>query len=190
MNCKNCEHWEQEEYSKDRGYCESGKVRKDLREYIKTSAEFGCIHFQEQENKACQHEKVYDKELLMSDPPKQKWTCSKCGEQGIDIVVYGSLTSADEYTKRIFTSQSELTLGDGEISLRVSEEDYDELKDSVEENKAATTIQVGEIEQGVIKDYSITTDKFKSLLEKVRAYESRIEVASDEIPVKYDGTEF
>ncbi|WP_025909346.1 hypothetical protein [Priestia flexa] len=52
------------------------------------------------------------------------------------------------------------------------------------------SVQVGEIEQGVIDDYSIATDKFKSLLEKVRSYESNIKVTSDEIPVKYDGTEY
>ena len=34
----------------------------------------------------CNHDKVYDKNILTSYPPQQKWKCKVCGETGIDIM--------------------------------------------------------------------------------------------------------
>jgi hypothetical protein len=96
------------------------------------------------------------------------------------------------YTEGLSVSSSSLMLGgeEDEIAIRVNKEEYDKLKNEVGVNPPTIPVQVGEIKQGTIDDYSITTDKFKSLLEKVKSYESNIKVTSDEIPVKYDGTEF
>ena len=34
----------------------------------------------------CVHTKKYDKVLLTSLPPKQRWVCTKCGATGIDTI--------------------------------------------------------------------------------------------------------
>jgi len=34
----------------------------------------------------CNHEKVYDNEILCSMPPKQKWICRKCKQEGTDTI--------------------------------------------------------------------------------------------------------
>lgn len=36
-----------------------------------------CVH---------QHTKIYDKSILMSNPPKRNWTCALCGVKGSDWV--------------------------------------------------------------------------------------------------------
>jgi hypothetical protein len=33
---------------------------------------------------SCEHEKVYDNKVLLTDPPQYPWICSKCGEVGRD----------------------------------------------------------------------------------------------------------
>jgi hypothetical protein len=33
----------------------------------------------------CSHEKVYEKYILTSNPPKINWECFKCEEKGTDI---------------------------------------------------------------------------------------------------------
>jgi hypothetical protein len=37
-------------------------------------------------DKACKHNKIYDKYILTSNPPQQRWKCKKCEETGIDII--------------------------------------------------------------------------------------------------------
>ncbi|WP_310876925.1 hypothetical protein [Priestia megaterium] len=161
MNCKNCKYWTRNVNPIDSKFGDCEKIVADkngLQAYswsgdasFDTGEDFGCIHFQEQESKKCKHKKIYDKELLMSNPPKQKWTCSKCGEKGIDMVVYSSLASADEYSKTISTSKSRLTLGDGEISLKVTKEELDDLRDRVKKYEFTITDNTSEIVQTVSK---------------------------------------
>lgn len=43
------------------------------------------------------HHKVYKRELLSTNPPKRKWICRYCGEQGIDQL--GGYAPIDEYEK-------------------------------------------------------------------------------------------
>ncbi len=45
----------------------------------------------------CEHDKVYEPLMLLSIPPKQRWICRKCGEEGIDTAGVPT-TFADEYT--------------------------------------------------------------------------------------------
>lgn len=42
----------------------------------------------------CKHEKVYDNNILTTNPPQQNWVCRKCGERGTEVV--GKIT-ANEY---------------------------------------------------------------------------------------------
>ncbi|MFB5555014.1 hypothetical protein ACE41A_08765 [Bacillus cytotoxicus] len=35
---------------------------------------------------ACKHQKIYQKQTMMSNPPKMNWICKKCGEKGITII--------------------------------------------------------------------------------------------------------
>lgn len=44
----------------------------------------------------CKHDKVYQNEILCSNPPKQNWICKKCGEMGCDTI---GVTIVDDYTK-------------------------------------------------------------------------------------------
>jgi len=32
------------------------------------------------------HQKAYAPSMLMSDPPRQKWICTVCGAEGIDVI--------------------------------------------------------------------------------------------------------
>ena len=32
----------------------------------------------------CTHDKAYDHNVLLSDPPKRRWICRKCGEHGVE----------------------------------------------------------------------------------------------------------
>lgn len=34
----------------------------------------------------CNHEKIYEKTILLSDPPLHPWTCMLCGEKGRDMI--------------------------------------------------------------------------------------------------------
>ncbi|MGG0308203.1 hypothetical protein ABEY43_06245 [Priestia megaterium] len=45
-----------------------------------------------------------------------------------------------------FKNSSQIKVNDEEIQLRVTKEDYDELKDNVEVHKAATIVQVDDIQ--------------------------------------------
>jgi transposase-like protein len=44
--------------------------------------------------KECNHDKVYQNMILLSDPPQQRWICKNCGEEGRDTI--GTLSS-NEY---------------------------------------------------------------------------------------------
>lgn len=47
----------------------------------------------------CYHLKVYENCILTSNPPQQRWICSKCGEKGIDTI--GSIFSSDNSYERL-----------------------------------------------------------------------------------------
>jgi len=36
--------------------------------------------------KECNHDKVYQHVMVLSNPPMQRWICRKCGEEGIDTI--------------------------------------------------------------------------------------------------------
>ena len=42
------------------------------------------------------HNKVYDSDILLSDPPKRNWICSICGDRGTDII--GGYIGHNEYS--------------------------------------------------------------------------------------------
>lgn len=43
----------------------------------------------------CSHSKVYADYVLMSNPSKIPWICSKCGEKGFDV--YGAIQKKLNY---------------------------------------------------------------------------------------------
>ncbi len=54
----------------------------------------------------CEHDKVYDTSIaFMSDPPKAKWICKKCGCEGYGVIsVY---YNEYEYYKNKFQKEKE-----------------------------------------------------------------------------------
>jgi hypothetical protein len=41
------------------------------------------------------HKKVYADYWLMTNPPRQPWICSECGEKGIDQEIHSRVTYED-----------------------------------------------------------------------------------------------
>ncbi|MEM4994756.1 hypothetical protein WKH56_19540 [Priestia sp. SB1] len=101
----------------------------------------------------CHHKKIYDEELLTSNPPKQKWTCSKCGEKGMDVVVYGSYQTINDYsiTADKFKNHTQIKVNDEEIQLRATKEELDDLRDRVKKYESTITDNTDEISQTVSK---------------------------------------
>ncbi len=48
----------------------------------------------------CFHHKVYENVVLACDPPKQRWICKSCGEEGIDVVGNIEWNQYDELRKK------------------------------------------------------------------------------------------
>ena len=72
MKCERCANFHPAKRLQGLGWC-------DFLEDVMAKDEW-CNHWN------CKHEKKYDNILLTSLPPKQRWTCTKCGEKGIDTV--------------------------------------------------------------------------------------------------------
>jgi len=54
-----------------------------------------------EEQKICEHEKVYANEIMCSNPPQRKWICRKCGTEGVDVD-NGSIDDEYKAIKRKF----------------------------------------------------------------------------------------
>lgn len=70
-------------------------VNKDYQDLLRIRDALGTLNIEietpdvsvvEEEPCAHMHTKVYDKSILMSNPPKRNWTCALCGVKGSDWV--------------------------------------------------------------------------------------------------------
>lgn len=37
-------------------------------------------------HRPCDHVKVFDLNILTSNPPQQRWVCTRCGDEGCDVI--------------------------------------------------------------------------------------------------------
>lgn len=50
--------------------------------------------------KECKHKKVYSDQMIATMPPKMRWICKKCLEEGIDVMRTSSEIKYDELKKQ------------------------------------------------------------------------------------------